>query len=143
MRNSHGVLPPPLNPHINSYTASPLQRVLTPPQTQADGSSQQPYPSVESSTTDSTQSGQNFHLNAHGLSSDSSPAFQQPVQIYCAACRRIAILKDSYACTECICALCQECVDVLVSEHARGRVARCPRCGTVGGRFKPFQLEFR
>ena len=82
-------------------------------------------------------------MNVPGLSADSSPAYQHPVQIYCAACRRVAVLKDSYACTECVCGLCQDCVDVLVAEQSRGRVARCPRCGTVGGRFKPFQLEIR
>jgi hypothetical protein len=62
-------------------------------------------------------------------------------QIYCAACKSISLLRESYACTECICGICQQCVDVLVADQ--GGRARCPNCGTVGGRFKPFQLDIR
>ncbi|KAF2278525.1 uncharacterized protein EI97DRAFT_373263 [Westerdykella ornata] len=126
-------------PHIQSYTASPLHKALTPPPPEL--SDLQPFPSVESSI-DSTASGINFHMPSQGLS-DSSPTYLQPVQIYCAACRKLSVLKESFACTECICGLCQECVDVLVSEQTRGRTARCPRCGAVGGKFKPFQLDIR
>ncbi|KAF2121875.1 hypothetical protein BDV96DRAFT_609019 [Lophiotrema nucula] len=135
-RNS---LPPFIASQFQSYTASPLQNTLTPPP--PDMSDLQPFPSVESSI-ESTQSGQNFHIPSQGLS-DSSPTYTHPVQIYCAACRKLSILKDSYACSECICGLCPDCVDVLISEQVRGRTARCPKCGAIGGKFKPFQLDIR
>ena len=91
---------------------------------------------------------QTFHMSASGLS-DSSPSYPHPtstgkVQIYCAGCRKLSFLHDSYACTECICGLCRDCVDALSAEQGRGRFgARCPRCAAVGGRFKPFQLDVR
>ncbi|KAF2838543.1 hypothetical protein M501DRAFT_1004295 [Patellaria atrata CBS 101060] len=132
-------LPPFAASHFQSYTASPLQNTLTPPPPEA--SDMQPFPSVESSI-ESSQSGHNFHMTSQGLA-DSSPNYSHAVQIYCAACRRLSALKESYACTECICGLCQDCVDVLVSEQTRGRIARCPRCGAIGGKFKPFQLDIR
>ncbi|KAF2266204.1 hypothetical protein CC78DRAFT_552579 [Lojkania enalia] len=132
-------LPPFVASQFQSYTASPLQNTLTPPP--PDMSDLQPFPSVESSV-ESAQSGQNFHISSQGLS-DSSPTYTHPVQIYCAACRKLSILKNSYACSECICGLCADCVDVLVSEQTRGRFARCPKCGAVGGKFKPFQLDIR
>ncbi|KAF2470436.1 uncharacterized protein BDR25DRAFT_34795 [Lindgomyces ingoldianus] len=132
-------LPPFVAAQFQSYTQSPLQNTLTPPP--PDTSDLQPFPSVESSI-ESTQSGQNFHISSQGLS-DSSPTYPHPVQIYCAACRKLSVLKESYACSECICGLCQDCVDVLVSEQTRGRIARCPRCGAIGGKFKPFQLDIR
>jgi len=53
----------------------------------------------------------------------------------------VALLKESFACTECICGICPACVDVLVAEQGARR--KCPRCATVGGRFKPFQLDIR
>ncbi|RMZ70553.1 transcription factor [Pyrenophora seminiperda CCB06] len=132
---------PPFNfaSQLQSYTASPLNNSLTPPP--PDMSDLQPFPSVESSI-ESAMSGQNFHMPSQGLS-DSSPSSLFPVQIYCAACRKLSILRDSYACSECICGLCQECVDVLVSEHNRGRAPTCPRCNTIGAKFKPFQLDIR
>ncbi|KAF2427673.1 hypothetical protein EJ08DRAFT_720684 [Tothia fuscella] len=147
-RNS---LPPLLAAHHhfqsnnNTYNASPLQRALTPPP--PDMSDLQPFPSVESSTdSKSTQqsglSGLNFHMSSGGLS-DSSPSFAHPVQIYCAGCRRLSILKESFACSECICGLCKDCVDALSTEQLRGRLARCPRCSAIGGKFKPFQLDIR
>ncbi|KAI8939625.1 hypothetical protein NX059_003385 [Plenodomus lindquistii] len=139
MMNNRTSLPPFFASHLQSYTASPLQNTLTPPP--PDMSEMQPFPSVESSI-ESAVSGQNFHMPSQGLS-DSSPSFPFPVQIYCAACRKLSILRDSYACSECICGLCQECVDVLVSEHTRGRAPRCPRCNAIGGKFKPFQLDIR
>ncbi|OHW92452.1 hypothetical protein CSPAE12_08819 [Colletotrichum incanum] len=95
-----------------------------------------PFPSVESG-----ESGENFHIESRGLS-DSSPSYSsQNTQIYCAACQSVSLLKDSYACTECICGLCQACVDVLMAEQGARR--KCPRCATIGGRFKPFQLDIR
>ncbi|KAF2661557.1 hypothetical protein K491DRAFT_710772 [Lophiostoma macrostomum CBS 122681] len=136
---SRASLPPFIASQFQSYTASPLQNTLTPPP--PDMSDLQPFPSVESSI-ESAVSGQHFHIPSQGLS-DSSPSYAHLVQIYCAACRKLSILKDSYACSECICGLCQDCVDVLVSEQTRGRTARCPRCGAVGGKFKPFQLDIR
>lgn len=140
MTNNRTSLPPFFASHLHSYTASPLQNALTPPP--PDLSEMQPFPSVESSI-ESAASGQAFHMPSQALLSDSSPTFPFPVQIYCAACRKLSILRDSYACSECICGLCQECVDVLVSEHTRGRAPRCPRCNAIGGKFKPFQLDIR
>ncbi|OAL46226.1 hypothetical protein IQ07DRAFT_518414 [Pyrenochaeta sp. DS3sAY3a] len=139
MMNNRTSLPPFFVSQLQSYTASPLQNALTPPP--PDMSDLQPFPSVESSI-ESAVSGQNFHMPSQGLS-DSSPTYPFPVQIYCAACRKLSILRDSYACTECVCGLCQECVDVLISEHTRGRTPRCPRCNAIGGKFKPFQLDIR
>ncbi|OAK99878.1 hypothetical protein IQ06DRAFT_336467 [Phaeosphaeriaceae sp. SRC1lsM3a] len=137
--NNRTSLPPFTTSHFQSYTASPLQNTLTPPP--PDMGELQPFPSVESSI-ESAVSGHGFHITSQGLS-DSSPTYPYPVQIYCAACRKLSVLRDSYACSECICGLCQECVDVLVSEHTRGRAPRCPRCNAIGGKFKPFQLDIR
>lgn len=118
----------------NNYQASPLQQALTPPSYNQDAPD--PFPSVESA-----ESGENFHMGSQGLS-DSSPTYtSQTIQIYCAACGGISRLKNSYACTECICGLCQPCVEVLMQEHGARR--KCPRCATIGGRFKPFQLDIR
>ncbi|CAM1507001.1 Fc.00g066420.m01.CDS01 [Cosmosporella sp. VM-42] len=117
-----------------SYQASPLQQALTPPSYGQD--SIEPFPSVESG-----ESGENFHIGSRGLS-DSSPTYSaQTIQIYCAACQGFSLLKDSYACTECICGLCPTCVEVLMAEQGARR--KCPRCATIGGRFKPFQLDIR
>ncbi|KAF1987629.1 hypothetical protein K402DRAFT_42862 [Aulographum hederae CBS 113979] len=132
-------LPPYLANQIQSYNASPLQNEMTPPP--PDANDIPLFPSVESSI-ESTQSGHNFHMTSQGLS-DSSPSFPQSVQIYCAGCNRLSMLMRSYACTECICGLCQDCVDVLVGEQTRGKGVRCPKCGAVGGKFKPFQLDIR
>lgn len=117
-----------------NYQASPLQQALTPPSYGQDAV--EPFPSVESG-----ESGENFHIGSRGLS-DSSPTYSaQNIQIYCAACQGFSLLKDSYACTECICGLCPTCVEVLMAEHGARR--KCPRCATIGGRFKPFQLDIR
>jgi hypothetical protein len=124
--------------HNHAYTASPLQRALTPPPPDNDIP---PFASVGSSVN-SSKSGQNFHIPSQGLS-DSSPLYPHPVQIYCAGCHRLAVLKDSYACTECICGLCKDCVDAICSEQSRRRLAGCPKCAAIGGKFKPFQLDIR
>ncbi|KHO00089.1 RfeD protein [Metarhizium album ARSEF 1941] len=117
-----------------NYQASPLQQALTPPSYNQD--SVDPFPSVESG-----ESGENFHIGSRGLS-DSSPTYSsQNTQIYCAACQKLSLLKSSYACTECICGLCSTCVEVLMAELGARR--KCPRCATIGGRFKPFQLDIR
>ncbi|KAL7936052.1 hypothetical protein V8C35DRAFT_333206 [Trichoderma chlorosporum] len=130
---------PPFSHHqfqsaSNNYQASPLQQALTPPSYNQDVI--EPFPSVESG-----ESGDNFHIGSRGLS-DSSPSYNsQNIQIYCAACHSVSLLKNSYACTECICGLCSTCVEVLMSEHGARR--KCPRCATIGGRYKPFQLDIR
>lgn len=116
---------------LSNYQASPLQQALTPPSYNQDPV--EPFPSVES--------GENFHMGTSGLS-DSSPTYSsQNIQIYCAACQGISLLRSSYACTECVCGLCGTCVEVLMGEQGARR--KCPRCATIGGRFKPFQLEIR
>lgn len=128
-RNS---MPPFSGPQFHGYQASPLQRALTPPSYEPMDAPD-PFPSVESN-----ESADNFHMESRGLS-DSSPSFtSQPVQIYCAACQGIATLRGSYACTECICGICQACVEILIADRRK-----CPRCATIGGRFKPFQLDIR
>ncbi|KAK4128355.1 hypothetical protein N657DRAFT_563141 [Parathielavia appendiculata] len=127
-------LPPFAQNAFTSYQQSPLQRALTPPSYNPEAP--EPFPSVESG-----ESGDTFHIDSRGLS-DSSPSYSsQNTQIYCAACQGISLLRESYACTECICGLCQACVDVLMSEQGARR--KCPRCATIGGRFKPFQLDIR
>ncbi|CAG8972911.1 hypothetical protein HYALB_00001331 [Hymenoscyphus albidus] len=127
-------LPPFSASQFQGYQASPLQQALTPPSYIPDAP--EPFPSVESG-----ESGDMFHIDNRGLS-DSSPSFSsQNIQIYCAACQGVSPLKESYACTECICGICQACVDVLVAEQGARR--KCPKCATIGGRFKPFQLDIR
>ncbi|KAK2628071.1 hypothetical protein QTJ16_002717 [Diplocarpon rosae] len=127
-------LPPFAAPHLQGYQASPLQQALTPPSNLPDAP--EPFPSVESG-----ESGETFHLESRGLS-DSSPSLaSHGIQIYCAACQGVSLLRQSYACTECICGICQACVEVLMAEQGARR--KCPRCATVGGRFKPFQLDMR
>ncbi|KAI0136440.1 hypothetical protein BJ170DRAFT_11341 [Xylariales sp. AK1849] len=129
-------LPPFPHNHqsFQGYQASPLQQALTPPSFSQE--IPEPFPSVESG-----ESGENFHIGATGLS-DSSPSYSsQDVHIYCAACQRSSKLRESYACTECICGLCRECVNILMEEQGARR--KCPRCATIGGRFKPFQLDIR
>lgn len=127
-------LPPLSQNPFASYQASPLQQALTPPSYNPEAPD--PFPSVESG-----ESGDNFHIESRGLS-DSSPSYSsQNTQIYCAACQGVSLLRESYACTECICGLCQACVDVLMGEQGARR--KCPRCATIGGRFKPFQLDIR
>lgn len=127
-------VPPFSASHFQGYQASPLQQALTPPSYLPEAP--EPFPSVESG-----ESGDNFHIESRGLS-DSSPSFSSVgTQIYCAACQGISLLKESYACTECICGICQACVDVLMAEQGARR--KCPRCATIGGRFKPFQLDIR
>ncbi|KAI7331747.1 hypothetical protein D0868_16437 [Hortaea werneckii] len=65
------------------------------------------------------------------------------VQIYCSGCRRLSILKESYACTNCICGLCGNCVEAIISGQSRGRMSMCPRCNGMDSSFKPFQLDLR
>lgn len=127
-QNSHHAQPP-------SYQASPLQQALTPPSFHQDVA--EPFPSVEGG-----EGGEAFHTGSQALTESSpSGASSQNIQIYCAACQRVSLLRHSYACTECICGLCSTCVEILMAEHGAQR--KCPRCATIGGRFKPFQLDIR
>ncbi|KAK4940762.1 hypothetical protein LTR10_019155 [Elasticomyces elasticus] len=172
-------LPPgfrPLGHHLQhqagKYNASPLQRTLTPPPPDILGPNDpEPFPSVES--VESAGSGQNFHISRSGLpTSASSNENTSPLQhhshpyqhsqsssfgsksevleIYCASCGRPWLLKNAFACTECICGVCSDCVGQIISSPVvtvqpgfapmrRG----CPRCGVMGGKWKRFQLDFR
>ena len=119
---------PPFQPsHFQGYQASPLQQALTPPTSNSQNPHHPLHPSVE--------------VAGDSNLSDSSPTSSSDVKIYCAACQGVSRLKESYACTECICGLCQQCVDVLMAEQGARR--RCPRCSTIGGKFRPFQLDVR
>ncbi|CAL5874990.1 uncharacterized protein PFLUO_LOCUS9293 [Penicillium psychrofluorescens] len=178
---------PPFPPH--SYAASPLHKSLTPPPFERGRDSDlEPFPSIESSLDSmSTASGKNFTSGlAPSSNSDSSPVlnlippinqrqhhrFSNPtpasyhnreIQIFCANCKRPWALNECYACTECICGVCRDCVNMFISSppvsfrspgngvnsmpphgptsypSARG----CPRCRTVGGKWKAFQLDFK
>ena len=141
--------------HNQSYKASPLGNALTPPPQQSL-SGPVPFPSIETShdslySSHSTQSsGQNFHIPSSGLSNSSdttSPTFHtsgyQPVRIYCALCKRSSVLSDSYACTECISGFCSDCVYRLSSDQQVGRQRPCPRCQSLGTRYKSFQLDLQ
>ena len=152
-----------------SYKASPLAHTLTPPPASALVGPL-PFPPTEPAhitgnhmSVDSTHSaqssnasGHNFHIPSSGLSmSNSSDAATSPtfysqqsnpnastVQIYCGNCRRLNVLRECYACTECISGFCSDCVYMLSSAHG-GRGRLCPRCGFEGPRYKPFQLDLR
>lgn len=143
--------------------------------------------SVES--LESAGSGQNFHISGSGLPSVSSNDNTSPLhhhshpyqhsqsssfgsksevlELYCASCGRPWLLRNAFACTECICGVCSDCVGQIISSPVvtvqpgfapmrRG----CPRCGvmyvfpslnpdsaahfaTRGGKWKRFQLDFR
>ncbi|KAJ5179850.1 hypothetical protein N7492_003060 [Penicillium capsulatum] len=154
----------------------------------------EPFPSIESSLDSmSSASGKNFPSSSSGIArsinSDSSPVlnlipplsqqrqhhrFSNPtpasfrnkeIQIYCAHCKRPWALNDCYACTECICGVCRDCVGLFISSPptafrspGNGSVnsmppqgptsypssgAGCPRCRTMGGKWKAFQLDFK
>ena len=141
--------------HTQYYKASPLQNSLTPP-TAHTLAGLLPFPSVESSldssmsTQSSMNSGHNFHIPSTGLSNSSdatSPTLHttnHPIQIYCAGCRRLSVLRESYACTECISGFCSDCVYKITSEQQHlGRGRPCPRCQVKGPQYKAFQLDLR
>lgn len=94
------------------------------------------------------------------------------VQIYCASCKQLTLLDDSFACTECICGLCAPCVegihdaaslrnekldqrkeeddmiveksDLIKKEEEKGMTrGTCPRCKKDEVEFRRFQLDFR
>ncbi|KAJ5934785.1 hypothetical protein N7466_004332 [Penicillium verhagenii] len=155
-------------------------------------SDMEPFPSIESSLDSmSSASGKNFPSSssggmAHSVNSDTSPVlnlippisqrqhhrFSNPtpasfrnkeIQIYCSHCKRPWALNECFACTECICGVCRECVPMFVaspptSYRSPGNgsmnnlqpgptsypsVRGCPRCRTVGGRWRAFQLDFK
>lgn len=192
---SVGGLPPPptSRPFSHGYTASPLHKALTPPPFETQRSRDndlEPFPSIESSI-DSTSSAslKNFSLSGgepssrpglypsvsqrqhHRFSNPTPSSFRsREVQIYCSNCKRTWPLVDCYACTECICGVCRECVNMFMSSPplsflsvtsspgngaAGNRNAMphgptsypaprgCPRCRTVGGKWKQFQLDFK
>ncbi|KAK6443640.1 hypothetical protein LTR95_000467 [Oleoguttula sp. CCFEE 5521] len=149
-------IPPPfaLGSQFQSFQASPLNRALTPPPANADLDLQQ-YTSADSSLSsaslhhhqDSTGSGSQFNIIQPGTmdSNNTSPMFptQQPVQIYCAGCKRLSVLKESYACVNCICGLCPTCVQALLDNQRNGRMSGCPSCQMAYGNYKQFQLDLR
>jgi len=149
-------VPPPfaLGSQFQSFQASPLNRALTPPPANTDSLDLQPFASVDSSLSshqhhNSTgSSGSHFNIVPPGGldSNNTSPMFPTapaPVQIYCAGCRRLNVLKESFACTNCICGLCNVCVEALVDNQRNGRMSGCPRCNLNYGSFKQFQLDLR
>ncbi|KAJ5174032.1 uncharacterized protein N7500_001963 [Penicillium coprophilum] len=152
----------------------------------------EPFPSIESSLDSmSSASGRNFASSISGVApsvnSDSSPVmnlippisqrqqhrFSNPtpasfhnkeVQVFCANCKRPSPLNDCYACTECICGVCRDCVGMFISSPpasfrtpgngilnnapSQGPTSYpgprgCPRCRTVGGKWKAFQLDIK
>lgn len=185
-------LPPPRALQTHSYTASPLHKALTPPPFESHrgrDNDLEPFPSIESIDSLPPSSGKLPSMRP-AANSDSSPLglfppaqrqqhrYSNPtpsthqnrdVQIYCANCRRPWSLSESYACTECISAVCRECVGMFISSpptsfsHVTSSPGSamgngnsfthvptsypsprgCPRCRTVGGKWKAFQLDFR
>ncbi|KAK0344752.1 hypothetical protein LTR02_004167 [Friedmanniomyces endolithicus] len=96
--------------------------------------------SMDNSTSSPTT---NNNLYSAGASTAAPHASAATVQIYCAGCRRLCVLKESYACTNCICGLCGNCVEAIISGQSRGRMSMCPRCNGMDSGFKPFQLDLR
>ncbi|KAB8532549.1 hypothetical protein FH972_025494 [Carpinus fangiana] len=159
--------PPPLEafPSVESTFDTSTQPTFHHQQSSGDSSVSHAYGGFGHHAA---HSGSNFHIAPEGLNSsptDTAVALthmrsysgsqnyrphtghsqQAPtplVQHYCAACHRVTPLNSSYACTECICGICRDCVDVLTGMGPE-RGARCPRCGTIGCRFKPFMLDLR
>ncbi|KAL3460416.1 hypothetical protein BJX64DRAFT_184221 [Aspergillus heterothallicus] len=151
----------------------------------------EPFPSIESSLDSaSTASGKTFNYSNHVNSTghpDSSPVlnmfpssaaqrqhhrFSNPtpasfrnreIQIFCASCKRPWPLNECYACTECICGVCRDCVVSYISSPptpfknvtsspgsamSHGPTSYpsprgCPRCRVVGGKWKAFQLDVK
>lgn len=167
-----GHLQPSTHHHHSTFNASPLQRALTPPPPDVTGpDDSEPFPTVES--IESAGSGHNFHIPRSGLpTSVSSNENTSPLQyhsrpyqhsqtssfgskadlleIYCAGCGRPVLLRTAFACTECICGVCGDCVGQIISSpiitiQPGGVPMRrgCPRCGVMGGKWKRFQLDFR
>ncbi|EPQ66119.1 hypothetical protein BGT96224_415 [Blumeria graminis f. sp. tritici 96224] len=124
--------------HLQRYQASPLQRALTPPLNLLD------TPGRLSSTDNGASgggSGDSYHSDSRGPSHSSLGYSSHIMQIYCAACQGLSLLKESYVCTECISGICVSCVEVLMSEQGARR--KCPKCATIGGRYKKINLDVR
>ncbi|TKA69391.1 hypothetical protein B0A55_08679 [Friedmanniomyces simplex] len=154
-------LPPfAMGSQFQSFQASPLNRALTPPAPDPGLADLQPFASVESSLSSVSHNHHHHHqssadstgsqfqiMHPASMDSTSSPNMfgpaQAAVQIYCAGCRRLCVLKESYACTNCICGLCGNCVEAIISGQSRGRMSMCPRCNGMDSSFKPFQLDLR
>ncbi|KAL4791034.1 hypothetical protein BDV19DRAFT_316418 [Aspergillus venezuelensis] len=187
--SSHRPLPP------SSYAASPLHKSLTPPPYEFSRNRDadlEPFPSIESSLDSaSTTSGKNYHSNhfKSGAQPGSSPVlnlfpssasqrqnhrFSNPtpaslrsreIQIFCANCKQAWPLNECYACTECICGVCRDCVVYFISSpptpfknvtsspgsamshgptsYPSPNTRGCPRCRTVGAKWKSFQLDVK
>ncbi|SZF03094.1 unnamed protein product [Blumeria hordei] len=124
--------------HLQRYQASPLQRALTPPLNLLD------TPGRLSSTENGASgggSGDSYHSDSRGPSHSSLGYSSHIMQIYCAACQGLSLLRESYVCTECISGICVSCVEVLMSEQGARR--KCPKCATIGGRYKKINLDVR
>ncbi|KAK6382907.1 hypothetical protein LTS17_003577 [Exophiala oligosperma] len=155
-----------------SYNASPLQRALTPPPPDMLGPNDaEPFPSVESvesagsgakmqptstmswSHHEQTSPLQQYSHGGYQHSQSSSFGSKSEVlEIYCASCGRPWLLKNAFACTECICGVCSDCVGQIISSSPAQVTVQpgiapmrrgCPRCGVMGGKWKRFQLDFR
>ncbi|KAI0996906.1 hypothetical protein K3495_g11277 [Podosphaera aphanis] len=127
-------LPPFSASHFQRYQASPLQQTVTP----LSNISRTPdiFSSMENGDT-----GDGFNHESRGHSDSSPSLMSQTIQIYCAACQGLSLLKESYVCTDCICGICESCVDILMVE--RGARKKCPKCATIGGRYKKINLDIR
>lgn len=100
-------------------------------------------PSHNLTASDDTATSPLFGPNQQTHLTNNTAVSQQDVQIYCAGCRRLSVLKESYACTSCICGLCGDCVQAIISGQSRGRMSMCPRCSGMDSSFKAFQLDLR
>lgn len=81
------------------------------------------------------------HQQSHSNNSQSGAT--TPTQIYCSGCKRLSLLRDAFACTNCICGVCSECVQAILSGQSHGRMSTCPCCNAMDSTFKPFQLDIR
>lgn len=120
--------------YYEGYQVSPLQQTLTPPKNSRDISD-----TVKLMVNGETYKDHKFEANGHPGSSLGFTS--RSLQIYCAACHGLSLLGQSYACTECICGICETCVDALMANYGARR--KCPKCATIGGRYKKINLEIR
>ncbi|KAK5131388.1 hypothetical protein LTR08_000991 [Meristemomyces frigidus] len=88
-------------------------------------------------------SSSNNSRDSHHTAATTQTQTQTQTQIYCAGCRRLSVLRESFACTNCICGLCRDCVEAIVSGQSRGRMSMCPRCNGMDSGFRAFQLDLR
>ena len=100
----------------------------------------------------------------HHRFSNPTPASyrSKEIEIYCAHCKRAWPVNECYACTECICGVCRECVGMFMgspqnsfrnvtsspgSAISHGPTSYpnrpCPSCRAIGGKWKAFRLDFR